>query len=166
MSVSYSSKPHNPETLKLIVKRAKIDLTPIMKSTSKKIGFAFRGTSGALVAPILAHQFNTSCVVVRKPTEERHSSLAVEYSNDLTHYIIVDDFISSGKTIKNIKDDIKTHSTLDFIGVWLYQNLHKEQLTKGVTYEDELILTPAQILNPVIFTKYELRNRRVEYVYD
>jgi orotate phosphoribosyltransferase-like protein len=69
---------------------------------------AFRGVSGALVAPILAHKLKKHLISVRKNTHDSHvmSNYKVEGNVASQSYIIVDDFICSGNTIKTIVNEV------------------------------------------------------------
>jgi hypothetical protein len=70
---------------------------------------AFRGVSGALTAPILAYMLRKNVLAVRKkPSEDgwSHSSHEVEGDTNARRYIIVDDFVASGKTIRAIFEKI------------------------------------------------------------
>ena len=69
---------------------------------------AFRGMSGALISPSLATHLDKSMIMVRKYGEIfSHSSREVEGDSAAKTYIIVDDFVSSGDTIKSIISEIK-----------------------------------------------------------
>lgn len=63
----------------------------------------FCGVSGALVAPTVAHLTGKSIIVVRKESELCHSSMKIESSNTrCSKYVIVDDFIATGTTVRFI----------------------------------------------------------------
>jgi orotate phosphoribosyltransferase-like protein len=71
---------------------------------------AFRGVSGALTAPILAYMLRKNLLAVRKePNEDgwSHSTGMVEGDANARRYIIVDDFVSSGKTIRKIFERLR-----------------------------------------------------------
>lgn len=70
--------------------------------------FAFCGISGAYVAPVLAVMMSKGITAVRKEKENCHSSQKVEGAVDC-RYIIIDDFIASGKTVSYIRDTIHQH---------------------------------------------------------
>lgn len=79
-------------------------LRPIKKTFD---AIAIRGFSGALIGPTVAGLLNKDLVIVRKMTESSHSMRSIEgYVSDNLKYIIVDDFISSGNTIEQIKQSI------------------------------------------------------------
>lgn len=65
-------------------------------------GIACIGTSGLAVAPILAYQFDKHLMVVRKENDASHKESDIESHDSVTRYIIVDDFVSSGRTLENI----------------------------------------------------------------
>lgn len=62
---------------------------------------AFRGLSGSLVAPIVAHMMDKTLLAVRKG-EQCHSVHMVEGDHNARRYVILDDFISSGTTVREI----------------------------------------------------------------
>lgn len=62
---------------------------------------AFRGLSGSLIAPIVAMEMGKTLLAVRKG-EFSHSGRIVEGDYNARTYVIVDDMISSGDTIKEI----------------------------------------------------------------
>jgi len=83
---------------------------------------ACRGVSGMMFAPILAHLMHKTVTVVRVDNEGTHSSCLVE--GNLTHglrYVIVDDCISSGKTVETIYRDIKAQvPSATCVAIYLY----------------------------------------------
>ena len=62
---------------------------------------AFRGLSGALIAPIVAHILSKEIIVVRKKQTD-HSNHRVEGHLAAKRYVILDDFISGGETVREI----------------------------------------------------------------
>ena len=69
----------------------------------------FRGVSGALIAPIVAYKLGVPVVPVRKG-ENSHSSNLIELVGDYVHYLVVDDLISSGDTMREILTVCNRHS--------------------------------------------------------
>lgn len=64
---------------------------------------AFSGMSGALVAPAIAMALRAPLLLVRKDTDDSHAGKGrVEGALDAETYVIVDDFISSGATLKRM----------------------------------------------------------------
>ena len=66
---------------------------------------AFRGLSGALIAPVVAMQMGKSLIAVRKG-ESCHSPNMIEGDVNALTYVIVDDFVSSGETCRKIAQHI------------------------------------------------------------
>ena len=62
---------------------------------------ACRGVSGLLIAPIVAMRLNKTLIVVRKG-EKTHSSRSVEGDHGAKRYLILDDFIDEGDTVRAI----------------------------------------------------------------
>lgn len=69
----------------------------------------FTGYSGALVGPLVAAQMGKDPIFVRKEKESNHSSWTVEGSIDVRRYVIVDDFVSSGRTIERVLAQMREH---------------------------------------------------------
>lgn len=82
------------------------------------------GTSGLLVAPSVAEILNKNIVVVRKENDVCYSPFSYEGATP-TFYVIIDDLICSGNTIKHIietiSDDIRRSKC---IGVYTYISRH------------------------------------------
>ncbi len=89
-------------------------INPIVRRCVKRIkasgiefdAIAFRGMSGAVIAPVLAAKLKKGLIAVRKSDENTHSYVKVEGLRD-ARYLIVDDFVDSGHTIKTIIKEIK-----------------------------------------------------------
>lgn len=92
---------------------------------------AFSGNSGSLMSFPLAHRLNKEIMIVRKPreTESAHSLFKIEGTVPCHRkIIIVDDFVSVGKTIRYIVNTIKEGDkkvndgvlTCEFVGILLY----------------------------------------------
>lgn len=77
---------------------ATIDLAAEALSHHTFDSIAFRGMSGALIAPALAVRLRKGMVMVRKDDASSHSSFSVEGNRLASRYIIVDDFVDSGST--------------------------------------------------------------------
>lgn len=83
---------------------------------------AVRGVSGAVMGAAVASRMNKQLVVVRKRSANSHGSCQCEGlpEKPLT-YIILDDFVSSGKTIANIWGQINYQNhTATCVGVVTY----------------------------------------------
>jgi len=95
---------------------------------------ACRGMSGIVIAVPLAMRLNKGIIIVRKDVKGSHGS-KIEASpaikNNIVRYIIVDDFIDTGKTIKTIKKEVEDVDWIgygkddavkfDLVGVVLYE---------------------------------------------
>lgn len=69
---------------------------------------AFRGMSGALIGPPVALRMNKDMIMVRKESDDTHSPFPVEGRSNINKYVILDDFASSGNTVRQIRKAIKT----------------------------------------------------------
>lgn len=67
---------------------------------------AVSGVSGLGIGSVVAYILKKNLAVVRKSTKDCRSIYKVESSNNLKRYIIVDDLIETGKTIRRIKTTI------------------------------------------------------------
>lgn len=96
----------------------------ISKLRDMPFGFvAFKGMSGALVGPLVAANYDKPVAIVRDLDSSSHSSQLVEGPRLLPSYIIVDDMISSGHTVRVIMKRIKEinpHAKCK--GIYLYMN--------------------------------------------
>lgn len=63
---------------------------------------AFRGMSGAIIAPSVAQAMGKQLILVRKPGDKTHSLLKVEGNKSAKKYVIVDDFVETGSTKRDI----------------------------------------------------------------
>jgi adenine/guanine phosphoribosyltransferase-like PRPP-binding protein len=72
---------------------------------------ACRGNSGTLIAGPVSMISGVPILLVRKQGESNHSGLAVEgiEGPDLKHYVIVDDFIATGRTFEEIVRVLREH---------------------------------------------------------
>lgn len=106
-----------------VKQRTKIVDTAVKKLKRIKSKFdaiAFSGMSGALMAPIVAHELGKRVIAVRKPDEKPHSSHRTEGVHG-DRYIILDDFIFSGDTLKRIKESIEQEAVFGpCVGCYLY----------------------------------------------
>jgi orotate phosphoribosyltransferase len=92
---------------------------------------AFSGMSGALVAPSVAMALRKPMILARKPTDDSHAGKGVvEGALDAETYIIIDDFMSSGDTIRRIHTSVvKTAAEHPYrphkiicVGIYLYRD--------------------------------------------
>lgn len=113
---SHTSKVLNHKTRNKIIIKAVCDLRKI-ENTFDSIVCC--GTSGLLVVPQIAELLNKHIVIVRKP-EKSYSDFVIEGVVPF-RYIIVDDLICSGNTIKYIQNTIyEDCPRSSCVGVYFY----------------------------------------------
>ena len=88
---------------------------------------AFTGSSGACIAFVLAYETNIPLLYVRKPREKSHgNNLESNLRTSIKKYLIVDDFIDSGDTVRNMVKRInractaKSMNPPEPVGVFLF----------------------------------------------
>jgi adenine/guanine phosphoribosyltransferase-like PRPP-binding protein len=105
---SYLSPIFNPDSLKITVDSL-VRQTILLK---EKYGFdtiVFSGTSGTSMGFLLSHLLDIPVLCIRKKNDSSHYSNwrgPLEGNIGLERYLIVDDFISSGDTVRYIMDEI------------------------------------------------------------
>ncbi len=105
-----------------IVKKAVAALKDIDFDT-----IVFRGMSGALIAPIVAHVLGKEIVMLRKPEAQTHSSYKYEGYLNVQRYIIIDDFVSTGSTVGEIVSRMRDMvADVKFVGLYIYYGTHGE----------------------------------------
>lgn len=113
----------NTEYLKALDYRSAQKILARAEKLLSKIKFdaiAYTGASGSLIAPALAFRMNRGLILVRKE-KNTHSGSKVEGHIDVERYIIVDDFVTSGKTVKRIAREVKAHCyQAKLVGVYEY----------------------------------------------
>lgn len=110
----------------------------ILKAFPEDVGLVFTGLSGQLVGIPLAHITNRPFAIVRQAPSS-HSYLKVEGYINVTKYIIIDDFIESGKTIKTIiKEMTKAAPEAKCVGILLYEERTQDN-SYHVQYHDDVI---------------------------
>ena len=97
-----------------------------LKRFRRKVKFdaiAFTGSSGAALAYPISFLLGVPLICVRKSTKDNHSGLKLEGAVSASKYIIVDDFIQSGRTINKINKAIKSRNEkANCIGIYLYND--------------------------------------------
>lgn len=99
--VDYLEKLIRIEEVKKTIRRSKALLKRYDFDT-----IAFRGMSGALIAPHLALALNKHLILVRKNITDTHSEHTVEGNKGSLRYVIVDDLIATGNTVRTILDAV------------------------------------------------------------
>lgn len=114
-------------------KRARYTVKQVIKMI-KACGLKFdaiacRGVSGLLIAPIVAMRLNKTLIVVRKG-KKTHSYYVVEGDHAAERYLILDDFIESGDTVRVIGEDIhKVNEDAKCVGFIAYKRLSFKDAT-------------------------------------
>lgn len=98
---------HLASDLDPVALRKRIELTARALAGYDFDTIAFRGVSGTILAAPLALAMNKEMVLVRKDEDDSHSYYKVEGNQDVRRYIIVDDFVCSGETGRQIVSRIK-----------------------------------------------------------
>lgn len=114
---SYMQSTLRPDELKKLID----EIAPVMLDLQKKLKFdviAFRGFSGASVAFPLSYATGIPLLLVRKadadgrPIDSSHGwALEGNFGTDINRYIILDDFICSGDTVRSTIRTINTNVT-------------------------------------------------------
>jgi len=101
-------------SLKLRSKTVNCLIKLIKESGVEFDAIVLRGMSGAIIVPAVADRLKKPFIVCRKD-DKHHSSLQVEYQFDgtIARYIIIDDLISSGGTIKTIVEMMRNEANRD-----------------------------------------------------
>lgn len=112
---------YNPSFYKMITQA-----TEIVKTFRKRHPFdaiAFSGSSGAAIAFPLSYILKIPLIHIRKITDDSHYGEVLEGTISSKQYLIVDDVICSGDTIKRIVSEInKQLSNAKPIGICLYDD--------------------------------------------
>lgn len=99
---------------------------------------AFRGLSGALFAPTVAMKMSRTLIAVRKKATI-HSTRIVEGDYNARRYVILDDFVSSGDTVRHIVDEIcDAIPDARCIGVCEYMYLHNNAAARQLRHIDSI----------------------------
>jgi adenine/guanine phosphoribosyltransferase-like PRPP-binding protein len=104
---------------KTVAKAAKV-----LRKFRRKVPFeaiAFTGTSGAALAYPLSYLLGVPLICIRKSTRDNHFGYKIEGCMTADTYIIVDDFIESGSTIKKVRKSVENEiEDAKCVGIYLY----------------------------------------------
>lgn len=106
---------------------------------------AFRGTSGAALAYPLSAKLNIPIICVRKATEVSHGYSIEGTQRNIRKYVIIDDFMESGRTIKAIiaaidkKKDCFDEGRAECVGIIFYNVNPTAFQDKFFTYKKKKI---------------------------
>ena len=119
--------------LKLAIQRT----TKFLRAKKKDFdAIAFRGMSGALVAPAVSANLGKNLLMIRK--EQSHSEMNVEgFIGNPQRYVIIDDFISSGDTCYTIIREVKKFDKDNTcVGIALYNNAYRDRKILDISDAD------------------------------
>lgn len=109
---------NHSDYLKILNPRKRAEVVERCRHVLITLGWQFEaiavtGLSGNLVGVDLATLLNKNIMIVRKKDEDNHGKLveATQPLQDDVRYIIVDDFISNGNTVKRIHAKIREEYT-------------------------------------------------------
>jgi orotate phosphoribosyltransferase len=110
----YLSFALNPERA---AERLTKSIKTLQKSNVEFDAIAFTGVSGGLTAPVIAFLLKKPLIVVRKNTDmSKHSPYIIEGDVAATSFIIVDDFMCTGKTRDKIISSITHWNNAEYKG--------------------------------------------------
>jgi adenine/guanine phosphoribosyltransferase-like PRPP-binding protein len=126
MGVSYIRKALDPKTLKKIA----LGTYKVYKEVNADVIVA-RGLSGSIIASAVGAKYGVPFAIVRKPMEGSHSAELIEMATEGKTYkdwIIVDDFISSGNTIRTIMEAVEKDGNFNgkCKAIVLYNDMDKD----------------------------------------
>ena len=85
--------------------------------------FAVTGNSGTLFGGALALAMKKKLILVRKPSDNSHSTYSVEGDDAIQRYVFLDDQVSTGATKTRVEREMKAWlSKVEFVGTYLYNN--------------------------------------------
>lgn len=99
--------------------------------------YVVRGASGVVFGgALMMYAPDIQCIVARKPGENSHNSqisAAGGVNMDVKRYVVLDDFISSGATVRGIEQDMGSAS---LVGVFCYQHAARSGFNPRLTTFD------------------------------
>jgi len=101
-----------------IVKKIVAHLKPRKKEFD---AIAVSGYSMSLIAPIVASKLNKELVLVRKYSDNRHSSFMAEGIHK-QRCIVIDDCVDSGATMSHVIEHVKELLEGSVVGIVLYND--------------------------------------------
>lgn len=122
MYTQYLEKVYDPKVYRFNIREMK-DKIVKFKKKNKFDTIAFSGHSGAAYAYPLSVQLKCDLICIRKSKTARYDA-KFEGNEDCQNYIIVDDCIDTGVTVKRIQKEISKHSPqANLQAIFLYDAL-------------------------------------------
>jgi hypoxanthine phosphoribosyltransferase len=115
--MSYFDIALKPNKLVEIANMTKVLLAAIDVKPAEIVG---RGMSGAVAMPIFGMALDASLIIARKESDDSHGGRGMVRPHgmvacDFNNYIVVDDFVDTGATLRKIEGSIKNYC--DALGV-------------------------------------------------
>jgi len=124
---SYLAPLFTPKSLRHILDDAQNILSAVNFDS-----IAVRGSSGLLVGGALADRMNKGLFLIRKEPEHSHSGFIIEGDSDYRKYIILDDLVCTGMTVRVIRTAMETFMPLtELVGAYIYLDRLDSRLPKG-----------------------------------
>jgi orotate phosphoribosyltransferase len=139
---SYLEVVFHPRRMQKVVSVFTEQLNELKKYTDID-AIACQGFSGSSIATVLSYTTGIPLLYVRKEKEDTHSYNSVEFpyvgfEKDKFIYVIVDDLIHSGRTVKNIQNEIEhyfqvrgCHVPTELLQIFLYEDV---SVTSNLSY--------------------------------
>lgn len=117
----YNGHDNHLDDTAMYVRQAAVELRPHRREFKFLVA---TGMSGVIVGSPLALRVNRPLVVIRKPTDDSHQHSPVVNRNDAEGpYVIIDDFISSGATLRRIHTVMEEECWFArYAGTYLYSD--------------------------------------------
>jgi hypoxanthine phosphoribosyltransferase len=144
-------------------RKVKETVTKLLPCESRFEAIAVRGTSGLLVGPMVASILDKPWCIIRKPGDGTHSDhKVVEGWTGFKTYLIIDDLIATGGTIRLIQKTLADHAraywevwnsvTPECVGYYLFNHEELAWRGDGKTYSpyDKYFIFPEGPLRPSV----------------
>lgn len=130
---------------------AKTIVRQLKKINIKFDSIAVQGYSCTVISSAVAALMNKEIIVVRKKGEKRHSGAEVEGVVQGKKYIIIDDFVSTGATVRRIIDMVGADGG-EFVGLFTYQSIYNTvpEGLEDYVKKEQLLTRRAYVLKPYI----------------
>lgn len=129
----------DPKSYSKLVKVA-IKKTKALQKTLKFEAIAFRGISGSALAYPISAELKIPLIHLRKAKERCHGSSVEAWDGaSIQRYVILDDFIETGKSVREIMDYFADYgdSDMECVGIllWSKQSGYLESSSRDFTYK-------------------------------
>jgi len=124
---------HEPEHLAKVLRRAVDEFR--MHVLYMPDAIAYIGSSGSAIAFLLAERYALPIIYVRKKGEKSHGrKVEVNTGRPIADYMIVDDFVRTGETVRSIKTRVERHARSEMghakgpkcLGVYCWTGIEKD----------------------------------------